>query len=303
MKTTGTLYYNVTAGSYDPATFDPVLERAREQNLEPVRIDETPDIAADITQRIDRGHTLFVIAGGDGSIHHAVQGLAATEAVLAVIPVGTFNHLAKDLGIPLEPMEALEVALNGRTRAIDVATVDGRYFVNNMLLGIYPQIVRRRESLRRYYSKWRAYWNAVRYALKRFQHVNVQLESEHHLQQVKTHVFAIAVNEYEMYNRGVLAPKRSFDSGRLTIYWIPYRPKWSYLPTLARYLRGRIQPGTELRSVSTRAVKISSAQGELRAGIDGELVSVATPFQVMIVPGGLKIRVPRSESPGSTGRS
>lgn len=303
MKQSGTLYYNVTAGSYDPDVFAPLLERAREAGLDLVRIDETADIATDIRERIDRGHSLIAVAGGDGSIHHAIQGIARSSATLAIIPIGTFNHLARDLGIPLEPLEALEVALHGETRAIDLGAVEGRYFANNLLLGIYPQIVRRRESLRKHYSKWRAYWHAIRYALKRFQHVNVQIESEHHLQQVKTHVFAIAVNEYNMSNPGVLAAKRTFDSGRLTIYWIPYRPKWSYLPTLARYLRGRMQPGTELRSVSTRSVRISSARPELKAGIDGELVTIATPFQTVIVPGGLEVRVPRPESSSSRTRS
>lgn len=303
LKRRGTLYYNVTAGSWDAAVFDPLIVRAREEGMDAVAIDESVEIARDIRTRIDRGHELFIIAGGDGSIHHAIQGLARSNATLAIIPIGTFNHLAKDLGIPLEPAEAFEVALHGETISMDLGVVDGRYFANNLLLGIYPEIVRRRESLRRHYSKWRAYWHAVRYAIKRFPHVNVQIESQHHLQQVKAHIFAIAVNEYDLGNRGVLAPKRSFNSGRLTIYWIPYRPKWSYLPTLARYLRGKIQPGTELRSVSTQSVRITSARPELKAGMDGELVNMPTPFQAMIVPGGLRVRTGSAESGNGRRRS
>ena len=292
LKRQGTLYYNENAGSYDPDTFPLIESTARDAGLDVVAIEPGLDIRDDIRKRLDRGHELFIIGGGDGSIHHAIQALARTDGVLAILPIGTFNHLAKDLGVPLDPMEALELALHGETQSIDLGTVNGRYFANNMLLGIYPEIVRRRESLRRAYSKWRAYWKAVRFALKRFPHVAVQLETDHSLDVVKTHMLAIVVNEYDMDSAGILAPKASFDSGVLTVYWIPFRAKWSYFSTLIRYLRGKLIPGDDMRRISTRTLKVRARRKRLKVGIDGELLIFEGPFDVMIVPAGLRVRAP-----------
>lgn len=292
MTRRGIFYYNANAGSFDRETFPTLEARAKEGGLEVREITSELDIAADIRERLARGYEIFVVGGGDGSIHHAIQALARTNGILAIVPIGTFNHLARDLGIPLDAEEALEVALRGKTHEIDVGVVSGRYFVNNMLLGLYPEIVRHRESVRRTYGKWRAYWHAMRFTMKRFPHVNIQLETEHRLEAIKTHVFAIAVNTYKTDSPGLLLPKEAFDTGVLTAYWIPYRPKWSYIPTLARYLRGRVQSGGELRRMSTRTLKVRSVLPELKAGCDGELITIPTPFDVAVVPGGLRVRAP-----------
>lgn len=292
VKTQGTLYYNPSAGSFDPDSFAGIEQVARDAGVDVQAIGPDLDIRKDIKARIDRGYRLFIIGGGDGSIHHAIQALARTDGILGILPIGTFNHLAKDLGIPLDPMEAMELALKGETRFIDLGQVDGRYFVNSMLLGIYPEIVKRRESLRRVYSKWRAYWKATRFALKRFPHVAVELETDHRLDTLKTHMLAIAVNEYDMDSAGILAHKASFDSGVLTVYWIPFRAKWSYFATLIRYLRGKLIPGSDMRRVATRTLKVRTRRRQLKVGIDGELAMIESGFQVSVVPAGLRVRAP-----------
>lgn len=295
VKKTGVLYFNPASGSYDADRFEQVAARARDAGLELRQIDPDLDIRADIGDRLKRGERLFTVAGGDGSIHHAVQALAGSDGILAIIPIGTFNHLARDLGIPLDPLEAIEIAITGFTTTIDLGLVNDKYFVNNMLLGIYPEIVRHRESLRRRYTKYRAYMKALRFALRRFPHVAVELETEHSMEVIKTHMLAIAVNEYDMASGGLLVPKLSFNSGVLTAYWIPYRAKWSYFFTLVRYLRGKIRAGDDMRRMSSRVVKVRSKRRTLKAGIDGELVELKVPFEVRIVPAALRIRSPQPE--------
>src|SRR5258707_4228061 len=103
--------------------------------------DVTPslDIGAVVRGRLRQGRSLVAAAGGDGTVHHVVQSVVNNpDATLAVIPVGTYNHFARDLGISLEWRAALEVALNGETRIIDTARVNDRFFVNNVSLGLYP---------------------------------------------------------------------------------------------------------------------------------------------------------------------
>src|ERR1700722_19290020 len=82
-------------------------------------------------------------AGGDGTIRTVVQELIGTGIPLLVVPAGTRNHFAKDLGI--EDLDGAEKAAAGRVRSVDVGSVNGTYFVNNSSIGVYPKVVVRRE--------------------------------------------------------------------------------------------------------------------------------------------------------------
>lgn len=289
----GTLFFNRSSGSFDAARLEALRSRLGEAGIELEEIERgRTDIAGRIREKLGRGQTLFIAAGGDGTIHHAAQALVQTDAVLAVLPVGTFNHLARDIGIPLDWDAALDVALGNSIHEIDVGVVNGRYFLNNMILGIYPDVVREREKLRQHHSKWRAYLKATRLAFKRFRHVSVTIESAERMELVKTHVFAVSVNRYDLNTLGVVAPKTSFTDGRLSVYWLPYTTKLRFIRTLARYLRGSMRHGDELRTLSTLAVKVQSSKSHVRSGIDGELVELQMPLRVSIVPRGIRMKVP-----------
>lgn len=97
-----------------------------------------------------------VVAGGDGTVSCAAQQLAGSEAELGLLPLGTLNHLARDLGLPTDLDEAAKVAATGNAIAIDVAEVNGHVFVNNASIGLYPLMVRAREGLQdgKGWPKW-----------------------------------------------------------------------------------------------------------------------------------------------------
>src|SRR5206468_3987368 len=83
------------------------------------RIGRGVDVSATVREQIRQGRKLSVAAGGDGTISSVVQALVNSEAVLGVLPLGTYNHFARDLGIPLDWREALSVALTGTVRQVD----------------------------------------------------------------------------------------------------------------------------------------------------------------------------------------
>src|ERR1044071_1875072 len=89
---------------------------------------------------------VLVAAGGDGTLSAVADVVRGTETALGVIPAGTMNHFAKDLGIPLDPGEAGQVIGTGRCIRVDVGEVNGRAFINNASLGIYADLVRKREG-------------------------------------------------------------------------------------------------------------------------------------------------------------
>src|SRR6185369_16261279 len=175
--------------------------------LDVVQLSRDVDVAAMIRARMSEGQKLFVAAGGDGTVHHVVQALVNTEAVLGVIPVGTYNHFAKDIGIPLDWRTALETAVAGATQQIDAARANERFFVNNLSMGLYPEMVARREERGRDYPRWKARLLAAYGTFRKYPHVTLTIETEHHQEVVRTHVFMVSNNTYDLSRIGVEAPR------------------------------------------------------------------------------------------------
>ena len=105
---------------------------------------------------------LVVGGGGDGTIAAVAAALVGTDTPLGVLPMGTLNHFAKDLGIPLELEKAVQTLFTGKVAQVDVGEVNGRIFLNNSSLGFYPRIVQEREREQRQgHSKWVAFARAA----------------------------------------------------------------------------------------------------------------------------------------------
>jgi diacylglycerol kinase family enzyme len=92
---------------------------------------------------------VLVAAGGDGTLSAVADVLRGSGTALGVLPFGTLNHFAKDMGIPLDPVEAARTVAAGRRIAVDLGEVNGRAFINNASLGLYPGMVRERERQQR----------------------------------------------------------------------------------------------------------------------------------------------------------
>lgn len=292
--TRGTLFFNPSSGAkLSPAEASALQDAAREAGLEVIKLTHDVDVPATIRERMRQGVKLFVAAGGDGTINHVVQALIHTDATLGVIPVGTYNHFAKDLGLPLDWREALEVIVTGDTRSVDAARINDRYFVNNISMGLYPELVARREERGRDYPRWKARLWAAYTTLRKYPHVTVNVDSEHHQEVVRTHMLMVSNNPYDLSRLGIEAPRTNLNAGRLTIYWLPHLPRIALMKFVAHYLAGRVRETPGFRSFGTRQLKLHSNRRQLHLGIDGELLTVQPPIALTIVPQGLSVRVGR----------
>jgi len=213
-------------------------------------------------------------------------------AFLAKVPIGTYNHFAKDLGIPLDWNAALDVALRGESRQIDVARVNDRFFVNNVSMGLYPELVARREERGRDYPRWKARLYAAYITLRTYPHVTFTVETEHHQEVIRTHVFMVSNNSYDLSRMGIEAPRSRMTDGRLSVYWLPHLPRIALMKFVAHYLAGRVHEAPGFRSFRTLRMKVQSRKS-LHVGLDGELFEMATPMVITIVPQSLLVRIPR----------
>ncbi len=288
------MFFNPSSGvKTSQAELAALEQAANDAGLEVVRVTRNLDCASLIRERMREGTRLFVAAGGDGTINAVIQPLVHTDAILGVIPVGTYNHFAKDLGIPLSWREALEVVVSGATRPIDTARINERFFVNNISMGLYPELVARREEKGRDYPRWKARLYAAFGTLQKFPHVAVTLDSEHHQEVIRTPVLMISNNSYDLSRLGIEAPRLALEEGRLSVYWLHHMPRLALTRFVARYLAGRVREAPGFRSFRTSRIKVDSSKQHLRIGIDGEVVTMATPLVITIAPQSLSVRVPR----------
>ena len=94
------------------------------------------DVVRLAREAVQRGSAMIIAGGGDGTINGVASVVAGTATILGVLPLGTLNHFAKDLGIPTELEAAIQTLATGRVMAVDVAEVNGSLFVNNSALGL-----------------------------------------------------------------------------------------------------------------------------------------------------------------------
>ncbi|HEY0590908.1 MAG TPA: diacylglycerol kinase family protein [Thermoanaerobaculia bacterium] len=293
MPIRGALFMNPSSGTADVERAEAIRAEATAAGLDVVTLARGLDLHAEIRGRIDRGQRLFVAAGGDGTVHSVTQPLVGTDGELAVLPVGTWNHFARDVGMPLDWREALRAILTGKVLQVDAGRVNDRFFVNNLSLGFYPELVQHREKYRQF-GKWRAYLHAMSAAMKKFPHVALAVEAPNMFEAIRTHMFMVSVNAYDLDRPGFIAPRETLDGGFLSVYWLPELPKHRFVVSVGRYLRGKVTADGAVRTVRTTRLRVQSARPSMRVGLDGEIHDLTTPIVISIVRRGLNVRVPRN---------
>lgn len=255
------------------------------------RGDDLSAVAADLA----RGHpSAIVAAGGDGTVSAVASALAGTGIALGVLPLGTLNHFAKDLGLPLGTQEAVRIIAAGHTRDVDVGTVNGRIFINNSSLGLYPHIVRDRDKQQRRLGrgKWYALAWATLTAARRSRLLNVRMSLDDGEQQCSTRFIFIGNNAYTMEGFNIGGRER-LDAGHLSIYLSRRRSRWRLLTLALRALFGRLHQAEDFVATTARRLVIETRRRRsLHVATDGEVTRMTMPLEYEIRPGALRVIVP-----------
>jgi YegS/Rv2252/BmrU family lipid kinase len=247
------------------------------------------DVAQHVASAVASNARLVVACGGDGTISAIATEIAGTDIVLGVVPCGTFNHFAKDLGIPLEHGEALETLRAGHIESVDVGSVNGRCFVNNSGLGLYPDAVAMRDARREMGSgKWVAAMIAALKALRRYRLLAIRVDVGGETLVRRTPVVFIGNNEYVMETP--LDPRRSsLNDGQLCLYIphprTPLRLVWFTL----RAMFGGLRSADEFDIVRAPSLVIESSCPLLRVALDGEVEMMAPPLEYVARPVALRV--------------
>ena len=292
-----TLISNPKTGRYASRRLRPIPELASRLESLGLKVDlrltRGPGDAAEIAGRVARnGSSDVIVAGGDGTINEAIQGLAGTNARLGIIPRGTANVLARELGLPLDDEQALKIAVQGKTReiylglAIDETTNERRHFALMAGIGLDASVVRRvQPSLKKRIGKG-AFWISGLSHLATWNPKPFTLEIDN---QNYTATFA-AIGKSARYGGDLaITPGARLDQREFEICIIQTMSRLRYLHLLSYAMRdGMPRDSPEVQFVKATSVK---AHGDAQVQVDGELLG-HLPMRFEIAPHSLNVIVP-----------
>jgi diacylglycerol kinase family enzyme len=255
-------------------------------------VSERSPVAAEASAAIEGGCRLVVAAGGDGTVNAVASVVLPRGVPLGVLPLGTLNHFAKDLGIPLDLPDAVRVLATGAVRRVDVGEVNGRLFLNNSSLGVYPRVVELRNRYRETgLGKWIAALWATLAVLRRRPFLDVRIRASGDAVARRTPFVLVANNRYRM--AGLHATSReSLSGGRLALYVMNARHRRSLLRLGAEVLWRGADRVAELERFDVVEATIETRRRRAQAALDGEVVALASPLRYRCRPEALSVLVP-----------
>ena len=244
---------------------------------------------------IKAGAKLVIVGGGDGSVSSAAQALAGSDSTLGILALGTLNHLARDLGIPPDLKQAAELIGSAQARAIDVAEVNGRTFINNAAIGLYPLMVVDREAQQQRLgrSKRLAMLVASLRTLARFHHQRLMLSVDGGERRVDTPLLFVGNNDYRLAVPAA-GQRDRLDDGQLCVMVMRKKGVPGFLAAVARALLGIPRPDDMVRLDGVTRLTVDSARSTITLALDGETVAMKPPLEFHIRPGALKVIAPRN---------
>jgi YegS/Rv2252/BmrU family lipid kinase len=236
---------------------------------------------------------VIVAGGGDGTISSVASLVQSTGTALGVLPLGTLNHFAKDLGIPIELEDAVRIVAAGRQIEIDVGQVNERIFINNSSIGIYPDIVRDRRRQQRRLGRgkqWAMAW-ATLTALRRAPFLRIRLALDGQERNYRVPFVFVGNNVYNMEGFDI-GTRASLREGKLSIYLTQRRGRLGLVALGFRALFGRLRQDREFEAATAQTLDIASSHHYLPVATDGEVTLLKTPLHYEIRPGALRVIAP-----------
>ncbi len=247
----------------------------------------------ELTKTVARENAPVVVAGGgDGTINTVASALAGTATALGVLPLGTLNHFAKDLRIPLDLAEAARIIVAGHQIAVDVGEVNGAIFINNSSIGLYADMVRMRSKQQQQLGlgKWHAMFWSTLAVMRRSPFLSVQLRLDDLQHHYRTPFIFIGNNEYEMEGFNIGRRER-LDGARLSLYVTQRRGRWGLLGLALRALFGRLHQANDFTAAAAYSITVETRRRRLPVATDGEITTMDMPLEYRIRPGALRVIV------------
>ena len=285
----------LSRGAASPAAVAAALRRA---GL-PADVRSVPGgkLPAATREALAAGADLVIAGGGDGTVAAVAGAMAGSDATLGVLPLGTFNHYARDLGMPGE-LQAAAAALAAATpRPLDLAEVNGHRFLNSSAIGYYSQVVRERlePRVRMRLTKFAVTLAAAVRLLGKYRLSDVCLEADGRRIACRTPFVFVSNNPAAMHLFR-FGQRSRLDSGQLLVYVHRSRSRAAVLRTLLYAMLRDIREDARYEHWLTQELLVDfpKRRRPVPVFLDGELLHLAPPLRYRILPGRINVAVPQA---------
>lgn len=261
-----------------------------------VRAVPGPLLRSATREALAAGADLVIAGGGDGTVASVAGALAGSPATLGVLPLGTFNHYARDLGMPVELHAAAAALASATPQCLDLAEVNGHRFLNNSALGFYSQVVRERaepQARTRLAKALVTLMAAVRLVGKyRLSEVSLEVEGRR--------VACVTPLVFVSNNPGAIrlfrfGARERLDGGKLLVYVHRSRRRAAVMRTILLALVRDVRENVRFVHWLTDEVRVDFGRRRRPVSVylDGELRHLAPPLRYRILPRHLRVAVPQ----------
>ncbi|GAA5011238.1 diacylglycerol kinase family protein [Acinetobacter puyangensis] len=237
---------------------------------------------------------LIVAAGGDGTINAVAQALVHTQIELGILPLGTFNYVARALFIPIDLPDAVQNLIDGEPRAIHVGQVNQMIYLNNASIGLYPVIIENREYYNKKFGRFPliAYLSGLDVLVKSHKHYNLQLKIDGQQYPLDTPMVFFGNNQLQLQDlRLKLAACAA--QGKLAGVAIGKVSRWQLFRLMIKLLKGELEQAEDVYSFCADHVEISATRPLMKVALDGEILKLRTPLKFSVLHDAIQVRVPR----------
>lgn len=257
-------------------------------------------IAAAARRAVTEGADVVVALGGDGTQSAVAGALAGTGAVMGVLPGGTFNYFARELGVGDTVEAAVDTLLAGQVRSMDLGEVNGRIFLNNASFGVYPEILERREAIYRRWGRSRvaAYWSVLLTLrdLRDPMHLSLTVDGER--RDFHTPLAFAARSAFQLESLG-LEGADAIRDGHFALFLAKGHKPRHLMAAAFRLAFGRVARGQDFELLVADDIEIATRSRHRLVAFDGEKERITGPFRLRIHRQALSVIVPAAQPPAA----
>lgn len=236
---------------------------------------------------------VIVAAGGDGTLNAVAAQMLDQAIPLGILPLGTFNYVARVLNIPLNLIDAAKVIATGQIRNSHVAKINDKIYLNNASLGLYPLFIRKRESYNHKFGRFplHAYTSGLDVLIRDRKELKLEVEVNGQKYPVKTPLLFFGNNQLQLQEMNLKIAKCA-EIGEVAGVILAKSDKLTLFKTLFQLIRGKLDKAADVYSFSGESVKVYSKKPKLTVAIDGEIIELQTPINIYVAKNALKMMVP-----------
>ncbi|MEX5286868.1 diacylglycerol kinase family protein [Acinetobacter towneri] len=238
---------------------------------------------------------VVVAAGGDGTLNAVAAKLKGTSIPMGILPLGTFNYVARLLNIPLDLIEAAHVIATGSTRAVHVAQINQHIYLNNASLGLYPLFIQKRERYNQYLGRLplHAYTSGLDVLIRDRKELKLKIAVDGKLYPLKTPLIFFGNNQLQLSEMN-LRIAQAAEQGKVAGVVVAKSDKLTLFKILWQMIQGKLDQASDIYSFAADQVVIHSTQTQLTVAIDGEIVKMRPPLHISVQKNALNIKVPHA---------